>query len=109
MAVLTVAEIVSAGIDPALVAAGAGGDSFPSTGQEFLYVTNGDSSSTTVTVDTPQTVAGLAVANLAVVVPATSSRLIGPFVSATFSSTISLTYSSVTSLTVGAFRLIPVQ
>jgi hypothetical protein len=74
----------------------------------FLDVENAGSE-TTVTVDTPGTVDGLAVANLAVVVPATTGKKrIGPFPPDTYNQpdgTIKVTYSSVADVTIGAFRL----
>jgi hypothetical protein len=54
------------------------------TGRVALYVKNDAVTTVTVTVQTPVTVDGLAVADLAVVVPASSFRLIGPLPVGTF-------------------------
>lgn len=46
MAVLTVQQISRTGLDPALVAASAGGDTFPNAGRVFLRATNAHASAT---------------------------------------------------------------
>ena len=105
---LTVQQIARTGLTPALAAANADGSYVPNDGRMFVDVEN-TGSETTVTVDTPGTVDGLAVANLAVVVPATTGKKrIGPFPPDTYNQpdgTIKITYSQVSGVTVGAFRL----
>lgn len=107
MATLTPATISTSGVDPAGAAASGGGDSFPNTGSEFVIVANGGGGDVTVTATTTQTVDGLAVADLAVVVPAGASRAIGPFKRHIYSATVSLSYSGVVSVTVKALRFTP--
>src|SRR5436190_12863107 len=89
MAVLAVQQIVRAGLNPALAAAAAGGDAFPNTGRVFLRVKNAHATvARTVTVASqlppgaiPQ---GAAKTDLAVSVPGTQERWIGPFDPAAF-------------------------
>lgn len=104
---LAVQQIVRTGLTPVLAAANADGSYVPNDGRTYLEVAN-SGVETTVTVDTPGTVDGLAVANLAVVVPATTGRKkIGPFPPDTYNQpdgTIKVTFSQVTGITIGAFR-----
>ena len=78
--VLTVQDIVRTGLNPAYVAGDATDNhSFSNEGHNvFLHViTTGTAA--VVTVVTPNTVDGLAIADLAVTMPATGERMIGPF------------------------------
>lgn len=109
MALLTVVDLVRAGIDMAsAVAAAGGGDSFVNTGKEFLAVKNGSGGAITVTFVTQVTVDGQPVADLAVSVPAGHTMDIGPFPPGYYndgSGQVQVTYSGVTSLTVMPVRL----
>lgn len=72
----------------------------------FLYINNADASSKTVTIATPGTVKGLAVADASVVVAAGKHAIIplaDVYRGATGRATI--TYSAVTSVTVASFEL----
>ena len=106
---LAVQQIVRTGLTPALAAANADGSYVPNDGRMYLQVKNTNGSPVTVTVDTPGTVDGLAVADLPVVVPATTGdKKIGPFPPDTYNQpdgTIKVTFSAVTDVTIGAFRL----
>lgn len=84
--VLTVQEIVRTGLNPTFTPADAtNGHSFDNTGENvFIHVKNGDASSHTVTVTTPNSVDGLALADLSVSVPASGERIIGPFPNALY-------------------------
>ncbi len=88
-----------------MASAAAGGDTFTNTGIELLLIINGSGSPITLTVTTPQTVdseADLAVADLAIVIPAGEQHLIGPFPKAHYNNSsdqVSLSYSAVTSVT----------
>lgn len=89
-----------------LVAASGGGDTAPVGPGRFLVVRNADAAPHTVTVATPGTVSGLAVADATLTVAAgkTSSLPLAPaFKGATGRAAI--TYDGVTSLSVGAFEL----
>ncbi|MGW2547495.1 hypothetical protein ACWC5I_43130 [Kitasatospora sp. NPDC001574] len=90
-----------------LTAASAGGDTAPTGPNRFLVIKNGDASSHIVTVATPGTVNGLAVADAVVTVPAGAVWQIplgGVFAGAT-ARRANITYDAVTSVTVGAFEL----
>jgi hypothetical protein len=105
MAVLTVQEISRAGLSPSYSAANAGGDEAPNDEITFLHVKNGSGGSIDVTIQTPGTVDGLAITDRTVAVPASEERMIGPFPSSVYSSTLTISYSGVTSLTIAAIRL----
>jgi len=106
---LAVQQIVRTGLSQALAAANADGSYVPNDGRTFLRVKNADASPITVTIETPGTVDGLAIGDLAVVIPATTGdKLIGPFPPDTYNQpdgTIKATFSAVASVTIGAFRL----
>lgn len=108
MAILTVQTISRSGLLPSLVAAAGGGDEFANEGKTFLWVVNGDVSSKTVTLVTPQSVLGLAIEDLQVTVPASEQRLVGPLPVGIFNdanSRVQVTYSDVTSVTVAAVNM----
>lgn len=88
------------------VAAASGGDTAPVGPNRFLYVNNGDASSKTVTVATPGTVSGLAVADASMAVAAGDHAII-PLANVYRGATgrAAITYSAVTSVTVAAFEL----
>lgn len=103
----TAQRITLAGLNPNLTAAPADGDILPA-GQVALQIANGGGSPITVTVQTPGTVVGLAVADATVSVPAAATRLIGPFPSSVFAQPadasvgalgVLVDYSAVTSVT----------
>jgi hypothetical protein len=116
MALLAVTEVSEAAagvdLDAVDVAANAGGDSYPNDDDTFLYINNQDASPKTVTITAQRTAVRkegfgeLTIASIAVVVPATSRRLIkvpiGSYSDA--SGRVQLTYSAVTSVTVAALR-----
>ena len=89
------------------------GDSFANDGRTFLYVINGSVGAITVTVDTPATVDGQALADLTVTVAATGDgdgldkKFIGPFTATSNQSggTVLVTCSAVATILIGAFRL----
>lgn len=78
MATYTVQTVTTAGITPTKNAVSAS-DDFVNDGRTVLHVTNGSGGSINVTVVTPVTTGGLAVADLVVAVPAGEERVIGPF------------------------------
>lgn len=84
-------------------AAAAGGDTFVPTARRRLHVKNGSASSITVTIATPATYAGLAIADAGGAVAAGEERAFGPFDPALFansSGVAAVTYTAVTSVTV---------
>jgi hypothetical protein len=78
MATVATKQIVRAGAVPAYVAASAGGDKVTPGPSTFLHVKNGSAGEITCTVVTPGSVDGLAVADLAVAVPAAGEAMVGP-------------------------------
>src|SRR3954471_4035755 len=113
MAILTVQiPALTGGLVTKANAAG-GGDSFPNTGQETLFVENLDAGSHTVTADSPGTCsfgATAAAAHDAVIaVAAGETRQIGPFPVARFNdanSRVQLTYDAVTNVKVWVVRTV---
>lgn len=108
MALLATQSITYTGLTPAMASAAGGGDTFTPTNNQFLEVVNGGGGSITVTVSTPATYRGLAVADLSVSVTNGQRRFIrlGP-PDAVMDPTTglgSITYSGVTSVTVGVFQ-----
>jgi hypothetical protein len=94
------------GLEDSAVAASSGGDTAPVGPGRFLYVMNGDASSHTATVSTPGTVSGLAIPDVAVLVPAGESAILplAPVFRGT-NGRASITYDAVTALSVAAFEL----
>lgn len=80
---VTTQKIVATGLAPAMTAPTVDGDVIDS-GSTAVYVTNGSGGSINVTAQTPQTVAGLAVAENVVAVAAGATKLIGPFPKSTY-------------------------
>ena len=84
MAILPVQKPTKAGTTLASAAAEAGGDSFPNTGREYVQVRNNHATNPrTVTFDSPGTcsfeLAANAAHDLAVVLPALTTKAVGPF------------------------------
>lgn len=110
---VTTQEVTRAGLAPSLTAPTIEGDVID-TGATWLQVTNGAGAPINVTVQSPPTVDGLAVAELIVAVPNAQTRLIGPFPPRTFGQAAGadagrayVDYSSITSITRGVFRVQP--
>lgn len=77
---LTVTQITRDGVLDAGTAGIAAGHMFVNSGRCFIEVANSDSGAgRTITFVTPKTLVSLALADLAVEIPASGSRLIGPF------------------------------
>jgi len=107
--VITPQQIARTGLASALAQPDlANGNQFANDGVCFLYVKNGGAQ-ITVTISTPGTVDGLAIADLVVTVPATTGeRMIGPFPAGIYNQSdgnVYVDWSSVTSVTAGVFRL----
>lgn len=78
----------------------------PNDGRTLLHVKKSGAGACTVTLQTPGTVRGQAIADPTVVVPATTGdRMIGPFPVDLFSDTLNVTYSEATGLTHAAIHL----
>lgn len=110
MAALTTNLVTSVGGEPdvagALVAAAVGGDTAEVGPGLFLYVANASAVTVTVTLDTPGTADGHAIADGTLVVLAADDGFI-PLTNIFRGSTgrASITYSAVTTVTVGVFKL----
>lgn len=105
-------KITRAGLNPSYAAAAAGGDKCTPTGRTFLHVKNTHTAAQTVTVVTPgNVIADVAIADLAVSIPATNGeRMIGPLPGSYFGDTAdsglaAITYSGVTNLTIAVVEL----
>ena len=109
MAVLSVQEIIRAGIVPTYNAASAGGDSFPNDGGTLLHFKNTNAAARNVTIATQITVDGKAVADDVINIPATTGdKMVGPFPSGIYNDVngrVQLTYDAATNLTVAVMRL----
>jgi hypothetical protein len=111
MALLTKQNVTRAGVVPAYTAAAGGGDEFVPGDETYLHVKNGSGGSITVTIVTPRTAKGQAIADVAVAIAAGAEKLIGPFPDEDYADPsdpnrrADITYSGVTSLTIGCFAL----
>lgn len=103
MAVLAPQKIVRTGLEATYASAAAGGDLFPNSGREWVEIINGGGSDITLTVVTPGTYQGQALADDTITVTAGERRHVGPFPPEMYSNAsgqVALAYSAVTSVTV---------
>jgi len=101
-------QIARTGLEAVYAAAVADGAKFANDGRMFVDVVNDSASDVTVTVQTPGTVDGLAIAERTVVVTAGESRKIGPFQPNIYNQSdgmVYMDYSAVTDVTVALMRL----
>ncbi|MCW7941694.1 hypothetical protein AAW14_06535 [Streptomyces hygroscopicus] len=107
MATLAPQSVPLAGLSPTYAAASAGGDAAVTGSGLVLHVKNGDAASHTVTLVTPGTEHGLAIADRAVTVAASGSQFIPLSDDYKDPSTglASITYDAVTSVTVAVLRV----
>lgn len=105
---LAVQEVRRTGLTPAFAAANVDGHSVPNEGRTWLHVKAGVTP-VTVTLETPGTVDGLAVADRTVVVAASSERLIGPCPPGIYNQPgtgeLFVNFDQVSGITIAAFRL----
>ena len=106
MAALATQIVDRDGLPITFSAAAGGGDSAVCHRQSMLLVRNGDASSKDVTLATPGTVDGLAVADRTISVAAgvTTANPLDPDVYGDADGTVAITYSAVTSVTVAVVR-----
>lgn len=107
MALLSPQQISKAGLAPSTTSAAGGGDTVATGDRVYLYVNNGAGAPITVTIATPGTVSGLAVADQTVSVTNGTFKLIGPITRELFGDDdgiAAITYSSATSVTVAALK-----
>lgn len=103
---LTVQEISRNAITPSYGSANVDGHSYPNSGKEFFHVKTGGTGAT-VTVQTPGTVDGNAIADKSYVLGTNTERMIGPFPPSVYNQadgSVYIDFSSVTTVTIGAFR-----
>ncbi|MGH3933641.1 MAG: hypothetical protein ACRDS1_01430 [Pseudonocardiaceae bacterium] len=95
------------GLEPTLAAAAAGGDKAPIGNRRFLLVRNGHTATQDVTIDTPGTTKGIAVANPVHTVDANGGLLVVPLddIYRGADGLASVTYVGVTALTVAVIDL----
>lgn len=110
MADLTTQVITRDSIVPSFAAASGGGDKFIPDDDVYLEVINGGGAPVNVTIVTPKTEDGEAIADRVVAVANGARRKIGPFPKSLFgnpadSGKAAITYSGVTSVTIGVFKL----
>lgn len=109
MAALATQSAGLAGLEATYAACAGGGDTFIPGRRTFLHVKNAHTSPQTVTVVTPGSVLGQAVADVAVVVTNAEERFIGPFPPGHFADPTDgradITYSGVTALTIAVVEL----
>ena len=100
----------SNGLTPTYSAADqANGQQFQNTGRELIHVKNTNGATRTLTVPTPGSVDGLAVADAAFIIPATTGdKFIGPFPPAVYNQAdgyLYMDWSADTNVTVAVIRL----
>jgi hypothetical protein len=103
---ITAQKITSAGITPAYEPANVDGNSYRLIAGRCLHVKNGSGVTVTVTVPTPGTEDGLAIADRTVAVPAATERLIALGAGRTYKQpggVAHIDYSAITSVTVAVF------
>lgn len=104
---LSVQEPSIAGLNPAMTAANVDGHSVPGSGDILIEVSNASGGAVAVTIPTPATVGGLAVADGGGSIPAGQRRIFGPFradLCNQSDGTVSIDFSAVTSVTCAAYR-----
>ena len=105
---LSVVKLSDVGYEISLSAGNVDGNYVSNNERTFLMVDNADASSMNVTIQTPGTVKGLAIADRVVAVAASKEALIGPFPASVYNDgqgRLLVDFSPVTSLTVGALSL----
>lgn len=107
MATVATQQISLAGLAATYSAASAGGDEFTPGDGVFLHVKNGSGGAVTVTVVTPGTVVGQAIADVANSVAAGGEEFLGPFPAQHFAGAdgkADITWSATTSVTFAVLK-----
>jgi hypothetical protein len=105
---LAVTKLSDVGEEVSLSAANADGHYVQNNERTFLYVVNAHTSAWNVTIQTPNTVKGLAIADRVVAVANGEASLIGPFPASVYNDSLGrllVDYEGTTALTVGAYSL----
>ncbi len=104
--VLTLAQMSHNGVELVPVAAETDGNAWANNGNTWLYVLNGSGGNVVVTIKTPLTVEGIAVAEITKTLAAGEDWIFGTFSTRIFNQTngeVHVDYDSITSVTVQAF------
>ena len=103
---VTIQTIVRTGLEATYEAASADGHYWENTGKEFIHLVNGVTEGT-ITIVTPGTVDGHAIADLTVVCTASEERMIGPFPAAVYEDDNKITFSFdvITDMTLAVIKL----
>jgi len=110
MATLTVYTASLSGATPVPVTPTAStGDTFANTGQEYVFIYNGNGSSCVVTLDVTATFGSTsaAITDPTVTILTTAYAVIGPFPPSAYGSTCKITCSQTTSVTIFVFKTTP--
>ncbi len=107
---LAAQKIVKTGIDPTHSGSLSVSDNYqtPNNGRLFIYVTNGGGGTSVVTIATPGTVDGLAVADRTVSIGTGEDAMIGPFPPHIYNNAngeIDVSFDVITSVTIAALNL----
>ena len=106
---ITLQNISLSGITPSFAAAASDGDGFLNTGDTYLQIKNGSGADITAAMQTPAKIDGIDIAEITVVIPATTgNKIIGPFETHIFNQSdgkVYVDYTAVTTVTVAAFKL----
>lgn len=107
---VTVQEIKTSGsgLTPAYTGSLSTGNTYlvPNNGRVFMHVKKSGSNACTMTIATPNTVQGYAIADATETIAATTGdKMIGPFPTRIFGKQLSITYSEVTGLSHAAVRM----
>lgn len=103
---LTLAQMSHSGVELVPVAAETDGNAFANTGNQWLYVLNGSGGNLIVTIKTPLTVEGIAVAEITKTLATMEDWLFGTFSTRIFNQSngeVHIDYDTVSSVTVQAF------
>jgi len=106
---LTVQPIVRAGLTAGYTAFEASGVAFANEGRTFMHVKNAQAAATTtLTIVTPNTVDGLAIADRTVQIVAATEEFIGPFQPGVYNQSTDVVHvdiSTATSVSIAAIRI----
>ena len=105
---LTAQLLSSSSIIPTYAAANVDGSRWKNTGKEFLHIKNTNAATRDITIVTPRTVDGLAVADVTFTIAITTGdRIVGPFSAETFNQAGGwgrVSFSAVADVTIALFK-----
>ncbi|MCP5018915.1 MAG: hypothetical protein GY938_27105 [Ketobacter sp.] len=105
MATLTVQTALITGVAVTYNSAAAGGDDFPSTGQEIIIIRNASGAERTITITTTQVIeTDLDVEDRVVAVADGTDEMIGAFSIGLYSNSVAIAYDSETNVSVAVLK-----